>query len=536
MKNLLLTLGHNSSAILIEDGNVVWGYETERLSGIKSDSHFPSIVLGAKNMYKPDIVYATHWAPSGRLSDMSAKHWDPSAFDGLPIRTLAIDRSHHDTHMMAAAAYAGPYFSVRSGTYGLVVDGFGTCGEHLSVYEFVHGVPVLRKRIHGYETSLGLWYQYATAYMGMKMHEDEYKLLGYEVHCPMDLVELVEKAADLHALEWLDKMDTSIYGSKYDPMYDITALANIKEKHYKHLTSVCKTFEIDDPSTFEGRAILARYVQRVLETVVTTVVEGFAPKHLLCSGGVFFNVKLNKRLIDMVSGQLCVYPLAGDQGNALGLYYMDNPGWVFPENLNWGKRYLSNVGVVDGLHWTNDWQEAAAMAAYRLATVGYVNVVRGDMEFGPRALCNTSTLAVPTLENVSRINAANNRNTVMPMAPVMTPDMYKLLFKSTDKVWRSEEHMIVAMEYKDHPTDVLRGVAHMYMQPDGSVYYTGRPQVVDQRDPFMMMLLGHFGHPLINTSFNFHGQPIAFESEHVIKNHMMERQRDPSFETIVITN
>ena len=39
-KNLLLTLGHNSSAVLMDDDKVVCGYENERLSKVKSDSAF----------------------------------------------------------------------------------------------------------------------------------------------------------------------------------------------------------------------------------------------------------------------------------------------------------------------------------------------------------------------------------------------------------------------------------------------------------------------------------------------------------------
>ena len=45
-----------------------------------------------------------------------------------------------------------------------------------------------------------------------------------------------------------------------------------------------------------------------------------------------------------------------------------------------------------------------------------VQVVSGNMEFGPRALCNTSTLSLPYVENVEIINSLNKRNTVMPMA------------------------------------------------------------------------------------------------------------------------
>ncbi|MBR6907817.1 hypothetical protein IKN40_04955, partial [bacterium] len=65
-KSLLLTLGHNSSAIFIDD-NCVIGYEEERLTGIKADSQFPNNAIaeiirnkGIKNV-KGCKIYISHW-------------------------------------------------------------------------------------------------------------------------------------------------------------------------------------------------------------------------------------------------------------------------------------------------------------------------------------------------------------------------------------------------------------------------------------------------------------------------------------------
>lgn len=539
MKNLLLTLGHNSSVILIEDGQIKWGYETERISGVKSDSRFPMPFIAAylesqgMTVPVPDMAYVTHWAPDGNLSSMSTKHWDPAYFDGVPIRTLSVDRTHHDTHMAAAVAYAGPNFPKHK-AYGLVIDGFGTFGEHFSTYDLSGQRPKLVRRTHGYDTSLGLWYQYATAFMGLKMHEDEYKLLGYEVHV-MDDSEASNLSAQAknYAADWLLSMCKSVYGSKYDPLYSLTALADVKTKIFTHLTSVCKAYGISDPSSFQGRALLAYYVQAVLEAIVVTIVQALDAKHLLVSGGVFYNVKLNKLLIDTIDGQFCAYPLAGDQGNALGLYSMDHPEFDIGNDLCWGRRQLKDVGHVKGLIVTDE-ATAYTLIRHKLESVGYVNLVRGSMEFGPRALCNTSTLALPTKEIVAKINAANDRNTVMPMAPVMTLQMYHHLFENTKRVWKSYAHMICAMEYKEYPEDAMKGIAHEYYHPYH--HHTGRPQVTAAGDAFMNQLLNSIGHPLINTSFNVHGCPIPLGMESIIKNHMVQHQRDAQFTTVVIQN
>lgn len=531
MKNLLLTLGHNSSAILIEDEKVVWGYETERLSGRKSDSRFPMpFVDKLVGEVKPDMVYVTHWAPDCVLSSMGQKYWDPSRFDGVPIRTLSLECTHHDTHMLAALCYAGPQFP-KYKSYGFVVDGFGTLGEHFSVYDLSSGQPELVRRVHGYDTSLGLWYQYATAFMGMKMHEDEYKLLGYEVHVSDSDAELLDVDAAVTAADWVDRMSKSVYGSMYDPMYSVDALPAVKDRIFSHLLQVCKKYGIEDPTTFESRCLLAYYVQQVLERVVLYHVVETGADNVVLSGGCFYNVKLNKRIVDMTDGLVCVYPLAGDQGNALGLYSLDHPEFEFPPNLNWGRRTLRDVGQVNGLTYVSQ-EKALGHLMDAILEHGHVNLVRGDMEFGPRALCNTSTLAMPTMENVRKINAANERNTVMPMAPVVSPSMYASMFERAGRVWKSCFHMVCAMEFKEHPSDDMLGVSHRYKRP--YFHHTARPQIASGADSLLTDLLRHFKTPLINTSFNFHGKPIAFDMPSVIENHMDQHSRDNSFTTVVV--
>jgi predicted NodU family carbamoyl transferase len=539
MRELLVTTGHNSSAILIEDGQLMWGYETERVTGVKSDSRFPlpHIEEWGQQIGKIDLAHVSHWAPTGALSSMSTKHWDPSRyFDGVPIHAVAAEpeRSHHDTHMHAALRYAdgSTHGFPRHGTYGLVIDGFGTLGEHLSVYDLSKGVKLV-KRIHGYGTSLGLWYQYATAFMGMKMHEDEYKLLGYEAHVTEQQWFNATSLASIESSDWLEDMDKSVYGSKYDPLYDLTALANVKAKIFEKLTRACEILHITDVHSVEGRAVLACYVQSVLERVVSGVVGRYAPHNLILSGGVCYNVKLNKLLMESVAGLTCVYPLAGDQGNALGLYAMAHPEWQFPDTLCWGRRILRDVGHVEGLY-VGTMDQVHDFALRQLKTVGYVNLVRGNMEFGPRALCNTSTLALPTMANVSRINAMNERNTVMPMAPVISRKLYRGMFERTDHVWKSHRHMVIAMEYQDYPCEEHMGVAHKYRHP--GIHHTGRPQVIDGQDILMNSLLDECGGMLINTSFNFHGKPIALGMDSIVSNHSEERRRDDTITTAVIAN
>lgn len=537
MRALLLTLGHNSSAVMVENNQILWGYENERITLRKSDSHFPyeAMTFNPNSSIAPDVVYTTHWSPDGRLSSMAPKYWQPMQMGGLPIRTLSVDRSHHDAHMASALLYAGPGFP-RSNTYGLVVDGFGILGEHFSIYDLRNRAnPILIQRFHGYGTSLGLWYQYATLFMGLKMHEDEYKLLGYEAHSSVQATRTMRLMAVRYAQEWVDLMHTSIYKNEYDPMYNVSALTAVRDKIFAHLAEVCKKAGIDDPSSYIGRCDLSVYVQAVLEEVVCRLIHPLKADNLLLSGGVFYNVKLNRTLLNAIPGTLCVNPLAGDQGCALGLYAMDNPEFMMPRSLGWGQRVLRDVGKIEGLHVVN-MGTGLSMVVEKLAKRGIVNLVRDGMEFGPRALCNTSTLAIPTMDNVQAINDANDRNTVMPMAPVMTRAQYSILFDTNERirVWRSHAHMILALRYREGLPDFMMGAAHGYEWPEK--YYTGRPQVVDPTDHFMYNVLSCTDGPLINTSFNYHGRPIALGMESVIQNHMLQRQRGSTIETVVIRN
>lgn len=543
MKELLLTLGHNSSAILVEDGKIVCGYENERVTGVKSDSRFPEHALNFMSL-RGDLrlkdvarVYATHWAPSGKLSSMGAKYWNPSYFEDKSIRSLSADQSHHDCHMSAAMCYAGKWFPYGTGTYGIVIDGFGIMGEHLSVYELLDSDPNharLIRRVRGYDTSLGLWYQYATAFMGMKMHEDEYKLLGYEAHVTPEQAEQIMPLV-IHKVDlWMDAMVRLKYKSEFDPLFDLTALDNVRKAFFSHLADVCTRIGVTDPTSFDGRVALSFYVQHVLEGVVQCLLNQYKPTNVILSGGVFQNVKLNLSVIEQTTGQVCAMPLCGDQGNALGLYYIDNLNFDLGDDaLLWGQRKLHDVGIVQSMHYCYSEEMAAVMIRALLEEHGFVNLVRGAMEFGPRALCNTSTLALPTRETVDAINAMNDRNTVMPMAPVMRHDTLIHGFEHASRLWKSEEHMIVALPYRDGFEVMAPGAAHGYTWP--TPRFTGRPQLVRPTDTLMGEVLER--HPiLINTSFNYHGKPIALGMESIVDNHMLQYRRDPRIHTIVLCN
>lgn len=536
MSALLITTGHNASVIEVNSDNhrISWGYEAERFTGVKSDSRFPSMITDKAR--KPDEVYVTHWSPDGLLESVNHKYWQPEVFHGIPVRSLSPAFTHHDSHIYAGMWFAGPEYFNDGPVLGVVCDGFGNLGEHLSIYEITnHRTVKLLRRFRGYDTSLGLLYQYTTAFLGMKMHEDEYKLLGYEAHITSVLSAAERQKLDNDitsvAAKWYELMDKVKLGDTYDPVFNVDALPAVKEKIFSMLAKVCDKYDVKDSSSHNGRVVIAYYVQSLLEEVMHIVLRPYETKYskVLLSGGVFYNVKLNWNFISSEFDKVCICPLAGDQGNALGLYYKCQPEFEFDGSLCIGHRPNIRASNVPGLVFCSE-HNFPDVAIQVIEKFGFVNLVRGAMEFGPRALCNTSTLALPTAANVEAINYANGRNTVMPMAPVVTRKLFDEIFVDGCKLHRSEKYMIAALEYKSGAVmDYNLGAAHYYPLQD---VYTGRPQVND--DPAMIRVLDAFDGMLINTSFNVHGNPIVFNMNQVIHNHLMQRAKDERFMTIYV--
>ena len=504
MKSLVLTLGHNSSAILVEDGIILAGYEEERLSGIKSDSAFPiRAIMRLQELYqlpKTINICVSHWFLDGRLPDRN-KYWDSdylhTQFPNAEL--LSLDRknfTHHDAHMESAEVFAGDDFPQDHHVF--VVDGFGTQGECISVYHKVSGCePTLIHRVHGFHKSVGLLYQYATDYCGMKMHQDEWKMLGYEVHVGGSEA----RRLDQLVIESLPKIDSSEIES------DLGDLVQVKDDVFRILQGVAEDY----------RPQIAYFVQRFTEQVLQRLFQMILPTNLIVVGGCFYNVKVNSMLADMTPGKFCAMPLAGDQGAGLGVYqhYFHDLKW--PGHLFWGNRDRMSLGETRGFKSGDVDAVARELDLYNI-----VNVIRGPMEFGPRALCNTSTLALPpTTYNVDVINQMNGRDTVMPMALVVTEDQANNLFEDVDKIHRSLEYMIVTRRFRPGKQISLEGGAHHYPLTGE---WTCRPQIT--KDPFMLELLRKFG-PLINTSANVHGQPIVWNQKQIEFMHEFQRKTFP---------
>ena len=571
---VLITLGHHASAIYVDGDNVV-GFEEERLNRKKATSEYPIRALNLLEEYC-DIspgshIFVSHWFDNFDFHENSNKYFDKNHFD-LFVRKyelrptyLSEDFTHHDAHAYSALAFFRDKITPDQKSmladdvvHFIAADGFGNAQEAISVYacdadSIMEGGNLrLIERKWGYGRSLGLMYQYATSYCDMKENQDEYKFLGYESHIEEVLtdeqVQKLESVARSTALRLWTGLRTADE-LRFDTPRGYNGLINtgdLKETKgmwfdtfdymIEHLGVGALTSKDMKGSTRTKRVIVGRFVQGVIERLIAYLVNHHEMKHVVVSGGIFYNVKLNNSIVKKISGLFSVMPIAGDQGCGIGLYEAYVGGFNFGD-LKFGirpsfaeyesalsseekNRYGEYIRYFDA----SSRDEMLAHVADNLTTNRIVNVALGKMEYGPRALCNTTTLALPLKDNVEYINELNERDTVMPMAPIMpvaaAPKFYDVSY--LNRVVGSDRYMILTYDYTKPDIDAYGGVCHKYPCQDT---WSGRPQLIDDSCPFIVDLFEKLDvqHPiLINTSFNAHGRPIVYAFDSVFDSFRFE--------------
>lgn len=562
---LLISLGHNSSAIFVDNSDPqqqeIIGYEQERLSGIKADSQFPRDAINeitkhvSSNKFRGCCVLISHWFNFGPHLTAN-KYITQNDIDwlryicGSDIHMCERGFTHHDAHAYSAYEffkYHKSNYDVKGPIMCLVVDGFGNNGEILSLYttDEIKGISLVR-RVYGYDASLGLMYQYATAFVGMKENQDEYKFLGYEAHIDeyvdkqqLDTIDHIIETQKEQLIKWFDTHSKEPEYYPSNEVIDFKLLNKVREDWNEVFTDVLNSIGFkSDKTCFAARCVIAYFIQQLCErTLVAWLNDNYNPENLIVAGGVFYNVKLNQTLCEKCAQKLfSVMPLAGDQGAAIGMYAKYcNRQFEFG-NLCWGKRNFYNVEklvkqkqdkntrlVYAKIKSSAELENVQENIARLIADNNIVNLVIGNMEFGPRALCHTSTLFLPTSENIHCNNVMNGRNEVMPCAPVCTRDNAGELFtrdSRLDSVVGSDKYMICTHTYAKPYSSHYGGVMHKKPLEDS---FTGRPQIVDIGE-FIYEVLDLVEQitdykALVNTSFNVHGRPIAFDTISILQNY-----------------
>ncbi|MDH3592103.1 MAG: carbamoyltransferase [Planctomycetota bacterium] len=300
------------------------------------------------------------------------------------------------------------------------------------------------------------------------------------------------------------------------------------------MTAECAYLEraLDGCSREDIAAAVQRNTEDVVAAYVRDLVGQSGASHVVLSGGVFANVRVNQVLWSRSEAdEIYVHPHMGDGGLAAGAaldqYHELNlaAGHAYEptrlDHVYLGPEY-SEYEIERALTGFPDLDIArpdalAEAVADELAAGKVVARFGGGMEYGPRALGNRSVLCEAKDPDINNwLNQRLNRTEFMPFAPVTIDGRAEEYFARFDSE-RSRATRFMTCTYD--VTDRCAREAPATVHVDG----TARPQVVRREDnPVYHDIIEAYGRRtgtpvLVNTSFNMHEEPIVNDPEVAIR-------------------
>lgn len=473
MKTLgIVSLGHDASVALVEDGEILFAGHAERYSRKKNDGNINLQLLKDAFAYggSPDeIVWyerpfnkLTRQVLSGQWSGLKTpsikKHLAELGLDDLPIHTVG----HHESH--AAAGYFTSEFNDAS---ILVCDAIGEW-DCISIWK-AYGNRLKKVWSERYPNSLGLLYSAFTQRVGKKPNEEEYIMMG------MAALGTPKYAEDIY--------DTFIHSDKGAPHFELAHNVHRGVRWWRpELQSEQDLYDI--------AASVQKITEDYLVATATWIRQNLPSNNLILMGGVALNCKANTEIaMEQLFDNIWIMPNPGDAGSSIGAIAAHTK-----RHLNWKGPYLG----------TNIDRELDIKAVVDCLVNGeVVGIANGRAEFGPRSLGNRSLIADPRGADVKdRVNIIKHREMFRPFAPVI---MEHLAHEYFDLPVASAPYMQFTATCKK--PDEFPAICHY----DN----TSRVQTLrrEQNPTFYAMMEEFYkrtGCPIVlNTSLNIKGQPLV---------------------------
>jgi carbamoyltransferase len=533
----LNAFGHDAAAVLLVDGEPVFGASEERYDRQRHSAAWPAGALRAALAHaglRPSDVDAVafpwtrsmarwhkawhvlrRWPrsrayfrdpPDGRLPSRRAYL---AAMRGVEARLRAeglrapLRRVPHHRAHAAAACLALP---AGDGAV-LTADGMGEWTTAAAWRARGHALERLRRAV--YPHSPGKVYAAVTAWLGFGPESDEGKTMGLAAYGdPASPAAAFTRGLLVPDQAALLRVDESRLGFPWGEarLYGDAFLEVLGPPGHA-----------EGPGR-PGDADAARGVQDAVETFARAAAEGLlretgAPV-LGLAGGLFLNCALNGAL-RRAGVDARPFPVAGDAGAAWGAAAEVHRRLTGRAAAPLGSLALGHdldpevpaLAAREGLRPGGDLGAQARWLAARVAAGGVVGVARGRAELGPRALGRRSLLASPTTTaRRDRVNALKGREAWRPLAPVV---------RAEDARWFEDlvpsPHMILTFRATPEARARIPGGVHV----DGSA----RVQTVAAgEDDLLRAVLDELealGEPpvLLNTSFNRRGEPLVNTAE-----------------------
>ena len=534
--------GHNSSATLMVNGNVIYSIQEERLTRRKNECGYPKLaideVLHLSNI-KPaelsEIAVASEYmhskshlenvstwykASSKRQSEnLASLNNHQTQQDNLKRRQLErtqeisdhliVDKSkvhfynHHECH--AAAAYYGSDFKFDEEILVLTCDGAGD-GLCASV-SIGHKGKIRRISESDRKNSPGKVYSRVTYYLGFQPWEHEYKIMGMAPYAePKYSAEINKLLGNMLTYDAKTLKFESNDNLHMDELYPI--LKTIFER--KRFDAICGGVQL--------------FIENLITNWVAAAIEVTGIRKIVLGGGVFMNVKCNKLISELeVVDSMYIFPSCGDESLSFGSAWianskLQNSSSELPKlrHLYLGgecsdDEILESESVLGTLNYQCDtYPDINARIAELLSEGEIVARCTGRMEWGARALGNRSILSAPSeWENVEKINSMiKKRDFWMPFAPSIQAEYADQLVCNGKSI--NSPFMMLAFDSIPSKVSQFRAALHPRDK-------TARVQYVHKEsNPEYWCIIDNFrkitGIPcVLNTSFNLHGFPLVYK-------------------------
>lgn len=381
--------------------------------------------------------------------------------------------------------------------------------------------------------SLGWLYANTTMYLGMKVNEDEYKVMGLAPYAKSGKVQEITKMLRKHW--WVE---------------GLTVKSDINIMHYYALLEkYMKKIRFD---------VIAASVQKLTEEILVTLVENALRRvktdTVILGGGVFMNVKANMGIAKIKEiKNLYVCPSCADESTAIGAAYFGYKNYCKKSKTDFSPKPLLTLYLGPSFSSGEVYEliqsflkknrnsftfrkinNSPKLVSQLLSQGEIVARFMGRMEYGARALGNRSILADPrNLDVVSLINEQiKGRDFWMPFAPVIIEERMQDYIINPKKI--NSPFMMLAFETTKFGRLHLKAAMH----PSD---FTVRPQILKRHDNISFYeLIKEFEKltgvgALLNTSFNLHGEPIVCTPSDAIKTFLASGLRFLLIEDYLLT-
>ncbi|HET6341070.1 MAG TPA: carbamoyltransferase C-terminal domain-containing protein [Gemmatimonadota bacterium] len=416
-----------------------------------------------------------------------------------PLETI----DHHHAH-----AYGAYYTAGRPEATVITLDGGGD-GFCSKVYRARGGSL---HRLDGTTTfhSIGNYYAYVTKILGYKAQLHEGKITGLAAHGEPRFVELLRGFID------------------YDARRD-----RFVNRGGRMLWAAIDQLRAALPPAYPPED-LAASIQQLLEEAVTAFVARWVREtglpHVVLSGGVFANVKVNQRIHELPEVEsVTIHPAMTDAGLGVGAAFGSYARRPEASSHPFADAQLEQVYL--GPSWDQEAMSTAlrdaelsvarpgdleARVAELLAQGAIVARYDGAMEYGPRALGNRSILYQATDASVNDwLNKRLHRTEFMPFAPVTLADSAGRCYRNLEGAEYTARFMTITFDCTEWMKREMPAVVHV----DG----TARPQLLDREtNPSYFRILERYErltglNSIVNTSFNMHEEPIVCSPEDAVR-------------------